>query len=175
MTMKESNTIKNLLEIEPAIFHDLRGESFLTFSTDAYNLPDENNNTINFKEDNISLSRYNVLRGLHGDKKTWKLVQCLYGEVYFVVVDMRPGSPSYMKWESFTLNNKNRKQVLIPAGCVNGHYCLSAECLFSYKQSEIYKGSQEQISVKWDDPKLDINWPASEPVLSQRDAEALYL
>ena len=175
MIQQKESKIRNLIEITPTVFYDFRGESALTYSSEAYQFFDNNNNAIQFHEDNISLSKHNVLRGLHGDEKTWKLVQCLFGEVYFVVVDMRQDSPTYKMWESFTLNDKNRKQVLIPAGCVNGHLCLSGECVFTYKQSEIYRGSKSQITIKWDEPQLNIYWPVKNPILSQRDAEASYL
>jgi dTDP-4-dehydrorhamnose 3,5-epimerase len=174
MQVKESEIITDLKIITPQIFSDMRGQSVETFSEKEYVFCDAGNAGIKFVEDDVSISNYNVLRGLHGDTATWKLIQCLWGEVFFVVLDMRQGSPSYLKWESFTLNDKNRQQVLIPAGCVNGHLCLSEKCLFSYKQSQYYGGAAKQITVKWDDPKFNIPWPLKHPILSERDATANY-
>jgi dTDP-4-dehydrorhamnose 3,5-epimerase len=175
MEATKSLIIPGLYTISLSKFSDLRGESAQTFSEREYVFYDDNNSAIKFVEDDVSVSHYNVLRGLHGDDNTWKLIQCLWGEVFFVVVDMRPESPAYLKWESFILNAVNRTQVLIPAGCVNGHLCLSEKCMFSYKQSQYYGGASKQITVKWDDPKFNIPWPVKQPLLSERDATAAYL
>jgi dTDP-4-dehydrorhamnose 3,5-epimerase len=88
------------------------------------------------------------------------------------VVDMRKDSSTYLNWESFTLNEKNRSQVLVPAGCANGHLVMSDRCIFSYKQSQYYSGMRNQFTVRWDDPKLKIYWPIQNPILSERDANA---
>ena len=175
MLVTDSNIINGLKIITPSIFNDSRGQSIETFNAKAYEFYDLDNKRIQFVEDDISVSKQHVLRGLHGDEKTWKLIQCLFGEVFFVVLDMRADSNSYLQWEYYSLNDNNRLQILIPAGCVNGHLCLSEKCLFSYKQSHYYDGASKQIIVKWNDPKFNINWPVSEPILSKRDAEALYL
>jgi dTDP-4-dehydrorhamnose 3,5-epimerase len=172
MTNQDKTTIQDLILLYPKSFYDFRGEYIQTYNINEYNFKDINGHLIEFKEDDISVSRRNVLRGLHGDKKTWKLVQCLYGEIYFVVLDFREDSPTYKNYETFTLTSKNRMQILIPPGCVNGTLCLSEESIFSYKQSEIYSGSQNQFSIRWNDPKIDIKWPITNPILSQRDMEA---
>ena len=174
MEVKESS-IAGLKIITPGIFSDFRGQSVETYSERTYRYLNQYGETIKFLEDDVSISRYSVLRGLHGDTKTWKLIQCLWGEVFFVVLDMRRDSPSYLKWESYELNDENRLQILIPSGCVNGHLCLSEKCLFSYKQSEYYDGAAKQITVKWNDPKFNIPWPLQQPILSKRDAEAAVL
>ena len=126
---------------------------------------------INFNHNKVSTSRKNVIRGIHGDFKSTKLVTCLYGEIYFVVVDNRKDSPTYMQWNHIILDDKSRKQVLIPPGVGNGFCVLSPESVFHYKWS--YKGRypdvKDQFSIKWNDPKLNINWPIDNPVLSERD------
>lgn len=172
MFISETSTIANLKILTPDVFYDFRGEYFETFSKETYRFVDDNGNPIEFVEDDVSISRRNVLRGLHGDAKTWKLVQCLLGEIYLVVVDMRPKSATSPKWESFAINEKNRKQILIPAGCANGHLCLSEKCIFSYKQSQLYSGSHNQFTVRWNDPKIGVWWPITEPILSVRDGSA---
>jgi dTDP-4-dehydrorhamnose 3,5-epimerase len=175
MEVCESKVISGLKVITPDVFYDFRGEYVGTFNARRYQFFDQAGRQIEFVEDDISVSRMGVLRGLHGDNKTWKLIQCLYGDFYYVVVDMRKDSPTYLNWEAFAVNDKNRKQVLVPAGCANGHLCLSKSCIFSYKQSEYYDGAEKQFTVRWDDPKLNIYWPVKAPILSERDSSAPFL
>ena len=174
MLIEEPEIINGIKIITLPVFNDLRGQSVETFSEKEYLFYDDNKQQIKFVEDDVSVSKKNVLRGLHGDNKTWKLIQCLYGEVFFVVLDMRPASSTYLKWQEIILNDANRLQVLIPAGCVNGHLCLSDKCLFSYKQSQYYGGASGQLTVRWDDPAFNIPWPIKEPILSERDGSAAY-
>jgi dTDP-4-dehydrorhamnose 3,5-epimerase len=173
MQIIDSKKISGLKLIKPTIFYDFRGEYVETFNRNKYSFRDANGDDISFVEDDISLSRNRVLRGLHGDDKTWKLIQCLYGEIYYVVVDLRTNSETYLQWEAFTLNDKNRNQVLVPAGCANGHLVMSTECIFSYKQSQLYSGMENQFTLKWDDPKIGIFWPIKDPILSERDKGAI--
>jgi dTDP-4-dehydrorhamnose 3,5-epimerase len=156
-------------------FYDFRGEYLETFSAKTYKFKDRYGNDVVFVEDDISVSKRGVLRGLHGDDRTWKLIQCLWGEIFVAVADMRGDSPTYLQWDSFSVSDKNRLQILIPAGCANGHLCLSERCIFSYKQSQYYSGSDNQFTVRWDDPKLNISWPVSDPLLSERDSTAKFI
>ena len=132
---------------------------------------------INFVHDKFSLSKKNVLRGLHGDSKTWKLISCPYGKFLLVVVNCIKNSNDYLKWKSWILSQENGVQVLVPPNFANGHLCLSNECLFHYKLS--YKGkyvsAKKQFSLKWNDPKLKINWKIKKPILSYRDKKAKLL
>lgn len=148
---------------QPDVFEDFRGELFTLFKQ-------EENNLI-FNHDKVSISKQHVLRGLHGDAKSWKLISCLAGEVYLVVVDNRPESPNYLKWDSIILTAKNRKQILIPPMFANGHLILSSEATFFYKWSYPgkYPDVNEQFTLKWDDPNLGIYWPIQNPILSKRD------
>lgn len=173
MRIIPSTKIHNLSIIEKDVFYDFRGEYVETFNEEKYQFKDDDGQLIRFIEDDISMSRQHVLRGLHGDEKTWKLIQCLMGEFYYVVVDMRKHSPTYLNWEAFTMNEKNRMQVLVPAGCANGHLVLSDRCIFSYKQSQYYSGMKNQFTVRWNDPRLNIFWPVTQPILSQRDLSAI--
>lgn len=172
MQIESSSKIPGLKLIKPPVHYDYRGEYVMTFSTLTHQFTDLNDQPITFVEDDISMSRQNVLRGLHGDQKTWKLIQCLYGEFYYVVVDMRKDLPSYKTVQTFVLNERNRYQVLVPAGCANGHLVLSERCIFSYKQSEHYQGMEKQFTVHWNDPDLNIVWPTDKPILSDRDKSA---
>ncbi len=171
----ESTKIPGLKLIQPEFSHDFRGEYVETYSREKYAFSDLNETPIEFVEDDISVSVRNTLRGLHGDFKTWKLIQCLEGSFYIAIADMRKELPSYLNSEQFTLNEKNRLQILVPAGCANGHVVMSDRCIFSYKQSQYYSGAENQITVRWDEPKLDLFWPIQNPILSKRDAEAPFL
>ena len=172
MIIHESKKIADFKWIEPRSFHDNRGEYIETFSVEKYKFTEAGGNSIVFVEDDISVSKKGVLRGLHGDDKTWKLIQCLYGEIFVAVIDMRKSSSTYLHWETFEVNDKNRIQLLIPAGCANGHLCLSEKCIFSYKQSQLYSGAQNQFTIRWDDPLFKIPWPVNDPLLSVRDSSA---
>lgn len=125
---------------------------------------------LKFVEDDISTGTRGVIKGIHGDNKTWKLITCLFGKFYFVVLNYNKKSKDYGKWEAFTLSDKNRLQVLVPPLYGNGHLVLSDYSIFHYKQSEYYD-STRQFSVKWDDPEFKIWWPIKNPILSQRDEQ----
>ena len=162
----EDSKINGLKIITPEVFHDFRGEYIETYNEKYY----EAILNVHFVQDDISTSRFGMARGLHGDDKTWKLIQCLSGSIYVVVVDMRKDSSTYLQHETFTINDKNRKQILVPAGCANGHMCMTDMCIFSYKQSEYYEGSKKQFTVKWNDERFNIYLPIPNPILSERDS-----
>jgi dTDP-4-dehydrorhamnose 3,5-epimerase len=152
--------------VTPSVFEDHRGVFIETFNLGFFDGVGER---IQFVRDAISVSRRHVLRGIHYDDCTWKLVQCLHGEIFFVVIDLREESDTYLKWDSFTLSSDNRLQVLVPPRHGNGHLVLSESCIFHYKLSEYYDADREQI-FKWDDERAAIEGPVLEPVLSQKDA-----
>ena len=155
--------IKDIKIIEADMFTDYRGDICTLWKSDNMN--------IQWNHDKICTSRKNVIRGIHGDYKSTKLVSCLYGELYFVVVDNRKNSPTYLQWDHMILNDKQRKSVLLPPGVGNGFCVLSINSVFHYKWS--YKGNypdvNEQFTLKWNDKKLNINWPINFPILSNRD------
>lgn len=172
MPISVSNTSLNEIRlIKPSVFEDFRGKYVETFNKEDYK---KNNISIDFVRDDISTSVKNVLRGLHYDDKTWKLIHCMYGKIYFVVADMRKDSKQYLKWEAFVLTSDNRHQVLVPPGFANGHLVLSDECIFHYKMSEYYDPENE-TGVKWNDPKLNIFWPVKDPILSQKDSDTKFI
>jgi len=158
--------ILGLRVMTPSVFEDHRGQFIETFNLGAF---DEEGGEIRFVRDAISVSRRHVLRGIHYDDCTWKLIQCLHGRIFFVVIDLREESDTYLKWDSFTLSSDDRLQVLVPPRHGNGHLVLSESCIFHYKLSEYYDPDREQI-FKWDNERAAIEWPVSEPVLSQKDA-----
>ena len=150
---------------QPEAYEDNRGELSTIYKKDEYPIK------IDFNHDKISTSRKNVIRGIHGDDKSWKLVTCLYGDLYFVVVDNRKNSKTYLQWDWIILNDKNKKMVLLPPGFGNSFCVLSNYSIFMYKWSYDgeYADVDEQFSLKWDDPRLNINWPIKNPILSERD------
>jgi dTDP-4-dehydrorhamnose 3,5-epimerase len=165
MKTYNDKVLPEILIFQPEVFYDYRGEYIETYNEQKYN----EYKKINFVQDDVSISRKDVLRGLHGDNKTWKLIQCLYGSIMVVIVDCNKNSKTYYKHSTFHLNDKNLLQILIPPNYANGHLCISDKCIFSYKQSEYYNGSEQQFTVLWNDPDLNIKWPITNPILSLRD------
>ena len=163
--------LHGVLTIKPSAFEDHRGEFVETYNRELYR---QNGITMDFVQDDISVSAHNVLRGLHGDAETWKLVSCLSGKLYFVVVDCDGSSPDFGKWQSFVLSDRNRLQVLVPPKYGNGHLVLSDTAIFHYKQSAYYR-PEAQFSYLWDDPRFDIWWPCRNPILSRRDEQGRYV
>lgn len=161
--------IKGLVELTPTISEDLRGNIWSSFiSKDIDSLLPSN---LSFHHDKFSLSKNNVLRGIHGDKKSWKLVTCVYGEIFQVVVDLRKDSYSYKSWQSFNISNQKQTIVMIPPGCGNAYYVKSHEAVYHYKLA--YDGEyidyKDQFTVPWNDNELNIDWPCTKPILSGRD------
>ena len=161
----QQTSLNGVYLIKPDIFEDFRGNY-----TEVYNLKEykEAGLNVDFVKDDLSTTYKGVLRGMHGDAKTTKLVQCAYGRIYQVVVNCNPDSEQYGKWEAFILSAENRHQVYIPPMFGNGFYVLSDVAVYSYKQSTYY-GDAKQFTYKWNDPKLGIVWPDNHPILSERD------
>jgi dTDP-4-dehydrorhamnose 3,5-epimerase len=158
-------TLKGVKRIEIDAFEDFRGQYIETYNEEIYK---KNGIDVKFIQDDISVSSQNVLRGIHGDKETAKLISCLHGEFYLVVVNGDKKSKDFGKWESFSLSDKNRFQVFVPAGYGNGHLVLSEKAIFHYKQTTYYN-PKGQFTYKWNDPELGIQWPIENPILSRRD------
>jgi dTDP-4-dehydrorhamnose 3,5-epimerase len=154
-----------LLIKPPTIFEDFRGFYVETYNKEIYR---DAGITVDFIQDDISVSSRHVLRGIHGDNNTWKLISCLSGRFYLVVVNWDKNSDQYKQWDSFVLSDHNRMQVLIPPNFGNGHVVLSDQAIFHYKQSSQYD-RPGQFTILWNDPGLDIWWPIKDPILSQRD------
>jgi dTDP-4-dehydrorhamnose 3,5-epimerase len=168
MKIEAVKAIEGLELITPDVFRDHRGEN-----VEIWNKLDSKPG-IEFVQDNISVSHWNVLRGLHGDFETWKLVQCLHGVIWMAIVDCRRKSPTYGAIWQDTMSWRSQGQLLIPPGCANGHYCLTESCIFHYKMSQYYFPNK-QFTLKWNTP--GIRWPLVEttPILSDRDKGGLPL
>jgi len=163
--------LEKVLLIKLDIFEDHRGEYVETYNEELYRKKGVN---IKFIQDDISVSIKNVLRGIHGDSETWKLISCLYGKFYLVVVNCDIDSENFGKWQSFVLSDVNRLQVLVPPKYGNAHLILSDKAIFHYKQSTHYNPTK-QFTYKWNDPKFNIWWPIKNPILSQRDEVGYYV
>ena len=151
----------------PSIYREFRGEIFTTYHSDKHPAAKviPSNAAVHGR---FSKSYKNVLRGLHYDDKTYKLVQALVGDIYLVVLDYRPDSPTFMKWESYVITEKTRDQVLIPPGFANGHYALT-DCIFHYNlfYEGDYVDENKQGVIKWN--MFDIEWPTNNATLQKRD------
>ncbi len=161
----EETTLKGVYLIRPAVHEDARGNFYETYNKEEYKAAGL---VADFVQDDISCSIRGVLKGMHGDAGTYKLVQCVHGSVYAVVLNCDGASPSFGKWESFELSAENRHQLYIPPMYGNGYYVTSREAVYSYKQSTYY-GQYEQFTYKWNDERFGIHWPAGVRVISKRD------
>lgn len=153
---KNAGGIKGLCVITPTVHGDERG-----YFMETYSLRDMKENGIDtvFVQDNLSLSRKGVLRGLHFQKKypQTKLVWVTRGAVFDVVVDLREGSATYGKWYGQELSEDNKKQMLIPKGFAHGFLVLSDTAKFAYKCDDFYHPDDEG-GIAWDDPEIGIKW-----------------
>jgi dTDP-4-dehydrorhamnose 3,5-epimerase len=113
-----------------------------------------------------------VIRGLHGAPEMSKLVTVLRGKIFDVIVDIRPESPTFLKWEGFYLSEHNHAQLYIPKGFVQGFLALTDDVLFSYKHGALHD-PQREFAYRWNDPTFAIAWPlVGEPRLSAKDRAA---
>lgn len=162
----ESSDLEGVLVIDPPTnFEDFRGSYVELYNERIYQ---ESGIRDVFLQDDISTSRRNVLRGIHGDSSTTKLVSCLFGAFYLIVVNNDPESIQYKQWTSFHMSDTNRKQVLIPPKFGNGHLVLTDSAIFHYKQTTEYN-RKGQFTLLWNDPEYKFWWPAINPIVSQRD------
>lgn len=166
MTITET-TIPGVLLVAPVVRGDARG-----FFVERYHAGRYAAAGIGpaFVQDNHSRSRRGVLRGLHFQVKRpqGKLVEVLAGCLYDVVVDVRPGSPTFGRWEGFTLDAADHRQLWVPPGLAHGFCVVSDEVDFLYKCTDVYQPGDEG-GLAWDDPDLGIDWPCDAPTLSDKD------
>jgi dTDP-4-dehydrorhamnose 3,5-epimerase len=163
-------TLPEVQLIRPRIFRDDRGSFLETWRQERYvdaGLPET------FVQDNAAVSIRGVLRGLHYQhpQAQGKLVMALYGEVFDVAVDIRPGSPHFGQWYGATLSENNGHQLWIPEGFAHGYMALSDIAVFAYKCTTAYHAEGDAV-VAWNDPDIGIEWPGGEPRLSAKDAAA---
>lgn len=161
--------LAGILILEPTVFADERGSFMETW----------NERTIgglgvdaHFVQDNVSRSVHGVVRGLHYQIKQpqGKLVRCVTGAIYDVVVDLRRDSPDFGKWHGVELSADNRRMLWVPIGFAHGFMVTAATAEVSYKVTDFWSPPDER-TIRWDDPDLAITWPACDrPIVSARDA-----
>lgn len=166
MTDFEKTSLAGVYLIKPDVHTDARGNFYVTYHKSEYK---KAGISADFVEDDISCSQKGVLKGMHGDPGTCKLVQCVYGSVYAVVLNCDETSGEFGKWQSFELSAENRHQLYIPPMYGNGYYVMSDMAVYSYKQSAYY-GEHKQFTCKWNDRRFGIQWPDGVRIMSERDA-----
>jgi len=153
----------------PDVWEDDRGFFKETYSTVKYQSLGLNDA---FVQDSVSVSSKNVIRGLHGDPEMSKLVTVLRGKIWDVIVDVRDGSRTFLKWEGFYLSEHNHVQLYIPKGFAHGFLALTDDVVFSYKHGALHD-PQREFAYRWNDPTFAITWPlVGEPRISTKDQAA---
>lgn len=167
---KNVGEIEGLCVITPTVHGDRRG-----YFCETYNKHDmeEAGLFYDFIQDNQSASTYGVLRGLHRqvNHPQVKLVRVIKGRVFDVAVDLRSGSPTYLKWYGIELTEENKKQFLIPEGFAHGFLVLSETAEFCYKVNDLYH-PEDESGIAWNDPTINVKWPIEEGmeiILSEKD------
>ena len=165
----ETTPIKDLIVINPSVYEDNRGYFFESYNQRFFR---EQGIYTNFVQDNQSISVKGVLRGLHFQKiaPQAKLVRCIVGEVYDVVVDLRKSSETYKKWFGVKLSEDNMKMMFVPKGFAHGFVTLSDVAVFHYKCDELYMPSADG-GIIYNDPEINIDWgvDVSQLIMSDKD------
>jgi len=165
MIIKETK-LQGIFEIIHNCYPDNRGEFVKTFRKDIFA---ENKLETDFPEEYFNISKKNVLRGLHFQTPPFaykKIVTCLTGKIFDIIVDLRINSPTYGKYEYFLLDSYDHKSIYISEGFAHGFQVLSNEAYVSYKVSSFYN-KEHDSGIMWN--SLDIDWPVKNPVISARD------
>ena len=168
-------TIEGVRIIEPKIFEDSRGYFFESYNQKKFNLA--NSQDYRFVQDNQSISSRGTLRGIHFQMEPMaqaKIVQVLEGEIYDVAVDLRKDSKTYCQWVSVKLSSSNHYQLFIPEGFGHAFLTMSHTAKIMYKVSKHYSKEHEKV-IRYDDPKLNIEWPLDDIKLSIKDKNAGFI
>ena len=160
-------SIPDVLVIEPDVFRDPRGFFLETYHSERYQ---SHGVTGLFVQDNHSRSAAGTLRGLHLQvgRPQAKLVRAVSGAIFDVAVDVRRGSPTFGKWVGVELTADNFKQCFIPPGFAHGFCVLSPQAEVEYKCTDVYDPKRE-IGIAWNDPQIQVAWPITNPLFSERD------
>ena len=160
--------ISDVILVKPKLIVDHR-----SFFMESYHIDKFKTGGIQctFVQDNHAESVKNTLRGLHFQVNfpQEKLLSCLKGKVFDVAVDIRKDSSTYGQWAGEILSDKNMHQLYIPAGFAHGYYVMSETAEIAYKCSEVYH-PEDELGLRWNDPDIAIEWPALNPILSNKDA-----
>jgi dTDP-4-dehydrorhamnose 3,5-epimerase len=163
------SSLPEILIIEPSVFQDERGFFMETYQQRRYT---EAGIESIFVQDNLSSSVHGTLRGLHYQVQhaQAKLIQVIEGTIFDVALDIRWGSPSFGQWTSIHLSAENKRQLFLPEGFAHGFCVLSESAQVVYKCTDFYV-PEDEGGVLWSDPTLAIEWPISEPLLSEKDSQ----
>ncbi len=165
MLQFEKTNLLGVYLVKPSVHVDKRGNFYETYNQREYN---NAGLSATFIQDDISFSIKGVLKGMHGDSGTYKLVQCVYGTIFAVILNCDEMSSDFGKWQSFILSCENKFQLYIPPMYGNGYYVMSDVAVYSYKQSTYY-GEFKQFTYKWNDERFKIKWPDEATIISERD------
>ena len=167
MARRLETRLDGLVLIEVEVHGDERGFLLESFREDAWRALGVEGR---FVQENHSRSARGTLRGIHFQTHPGqaKLVRCTRGAIWDVAVDLRRDSPAYRRWEAHELSDSNHRQLHVPAGFGHGFCVLSDEADVAYKLSSYYDPAAE-AGIAWDDPDIGIDWPLSDPVVSERD------
>ena len=173
----KGNLLEGPLLIKPKVFTDERGLFLETWNHLKYKKL--LNQEINFVQDNFSFSKKNVLRGLHYQINPFsqgKLVRCSEGKIFDVAIDIRKDSPTFSQWAGVILDSIFHNQFWIPSGYAHGFLVLSDFAGINYKTDNYYS-KESEVSIRWDDPNIDICWPENQNkfIVSKKDSTALPL
>ena len=161
--------IPDVLLLEPRVFEDARGVAFESYNRRVFR--ELVGADPEFVQDNRSVSRRNVLRGLHYqvERPQGKLITAVRGEIYDVAVDLRRRSPTFGRWVGFRLSESDRRMAWLPRGFAHGFLTLSESAEVLYKLDDFWSPSHER-TLAWDDAEVGVRWPLQgEPVLSDKD------
>jgi len=166
----EKLSIPDVILVIPELYGDERGFFMETYKESVFKKAGIEED---FKQDNHSRSKENVLRGLHYQlppMEQAKLVRCIKGKIFDIAVDIRKGSPTYGKWVGEYLSEENKNILFIPAGFAHGYLVMEDKSEIVYKVTKEYSKEHER-GLFWKDPELKIKWPVSsaEPILSEKD------
>ena len=167
------SALPEIFIIEPKVFQDERGFFMETYQQKRYT---EAGIASVFVQDNLSYSVRGTLRGLHFQVKQAqaKLIQVIEGTIFDVALDIRRGSPYFGQWTSVHLSDENKRQFFVPEGFAHGFCVLSASAQVVYKCTDYY-AAEDEGGVLWSDPTLAIDWPISQPLISEKDSQLPYL
>lgn len=173
----ESTSLSDCYIIRPRVFEDERGFFMETFNQKLFE--QVTGLSGHFVQDNQSLSRYGVIRGLHMQKPPFeqaKLVRVVQGRILDVAVDIRERSATFGKWFAIELSAENKCQLYIPRGCLHGFSVLSEDAVVAYKADEFYAPSHE-LGLHYADPFFNISWqvPETKVVISEKDMALPYI
>jgi dTDP-4-dehydrorhamnose 3,5-epimerase len=169
---KQTFTIPGVVLITPEVFVDPRGFFLESFHQKRY---EQHGLLSTFVQDNLSFSCHKTLRGMHFQSSPGqaKLITVLQGRIWDVFADIRVDSPTYLQWQAVELCSTKYQQLLLPVGIAHGFCVLSEQALVQYKVSAHYDPATEK-SFRYDDPQLNIVWPITDPILSEKDRAASY-